>query len=78
MLCYRDITFCKYYSRCVSGDRCPRALTPEVLAAAATWWGSFDSPVCTFATHPDCFNHHEKDDDQPSKTAEWTNYDQDC
>jgi len=52
---YRDRTFCPFWSDCASQNDCGRALTPEVLAAAARWWGSTDAPICQYAERPSCF-----------------------
>ncbi len=51
MLTYRDMTFCDYYKKCMSGKKCPRAYTKEAEALAI----SFGLPVCRFMDKPDCF-----------------------
>ena len=51
MLCYRDVTFCPYYTECLDGETCPRRLTPEVHAAADL----VGLPICTYLEKPDCF-----------------------
>lgn len=57
MLCYKDRTYCKYYTECAVP--CSRALTPEVLKAADEWWGSPDgAPICEFAEEPDCMTKY--------------------
>lgn len=33
MICYRDMTYCPYYTDCAHGDSCHRALTQEVMDA---------------------------------------------
>ena len=49
------MTFCGYWSQCKDGADCPRALTVEVMAAAAKWWGGPDAPIFEYAGTPTCF-----------------------
>ena len=51
MLCYRDMTFCKYDKQCLSGKDCHRALTEEVMKGAE----AHGLGVMVFAEHPWCF-----------------------
>ena len=55
MICYRDMTFCSYWPECKRGADCPRALTPQVVAAAAT----HHYPICQFADKPECYEELE-------------------
>jgi hypothetical protein len=56
MLCFRDMTFCAHHADCAKGQECHRALTAEVLAAAAEWWRGCagEPPICQFAGKPSC------------------------
>jgi len=51
MLCYRDMTFCSFYTSCKDGDNCFRALTDNVLDDARNSHLS----VSQFMEKPDCF-----------------------
>ena len=51
MLVYRDMTFCDYYKKCMSGKECPRAYTKEAEALSI----SFGLPVPRYVDKPDCF-----------------------
>lgn len=44
MISFQDITFCPG-DGCVKFGTCPRALTPEVHAAAEKWWGEPGPPI---------------------------------
>lgn len=55
MLCYRDMTFCKFYLSCANGSACRRAYTPAVAQAARDWWGNDNAPVAFYAEHPQCW-----------------------
>ena len=57
MLCYRDTTYCTYYTTCSTGDNCSRALTPQVRRDA----GSFGLGVMQFTSEPDCYIKKPKD-----------------
>lgn len=55
---YRDMTFCPFYSDCVEGRGCLRALTPEVMKAAELWANKARLkvvPICQFREKPDCW-----------------------
>ena len=56
MICYRDMTFCPFYTDCVRAKDCARPLTPEVIAAANKWWEGIDSevPIAVFVDKPGC------------------------
>ena len=56
MICYRDKTYCPYYTDCTRGDSCHRALTSEVIEMAK----SLELPVCQFAERPRCFEEVAK------------------
>jgi hypothetical protein len=55
MLCYKDMTFCKFYMACMHGGTCHRAYTPKVAQAAREWWGNDEVPVAFFMLIPDCW-----------------------
>ena len=55
MLCYRDMTFCSWWRECTRGADCPRALTPDVVEAAAR----HGYPICQFADKPECYEGPE-------------------
>jgi hypothetical protein len=57
MLCYKDITFCRYYQNCKKGKDCFRALTSEVKEKAQKWWSleNGEAPICEFAEEPECY-----------------------
>lgn len=57
MICYADMTFCKYWKECRDGEQCHRALTDDVNNAASTE----GLGVCVFMEHPECYEaKHEK------------------
>ena len=64
MMCYRDMTFCEHWRDCAKVADCPRPLTDEVKAAAARWWGRFNTegnpPIAVFTEQPPC---HVKSED---------------
>lgn len=45
MICYRDMTFCKAFGDRCGNALCHRALTDEVRADAARWWGNEEAPI---------------------------------
>lgn len=51
MICYRDKTYCSYYTDCAKGDNCRCALTPEIVEVAER----IKLPICQFAERPKCF-----------------------
>ncbi len=51
MLTYRDMTFCDYYKKCMSGKECPRAYTKEAEVLAI----SFGLTVSRYVDKPNCF-----------------------
>ena len=60
MICYKDKTFCEF-SNCKTWDKCDRALTKPVQAAAQKWWGKKSgAPICLFSDKPDCFVKEKK------------------
>lgn len=52
MICYKDMTFCSYYTKCLTGSSCARQLTPEVQTKAA----DIGLPVAQFVGKPGCFS----------------------
>lgn len=54
MICYRDMTFCSFYTNCAVGSTCSRALTPEVVKKANLWWGRPEAPISQFVDQPHC------------------------
>lgn len=55
MMCYKDMTFCPYYRECKKGNKCGRALTPEVLQQAKEWWDTNFPPISKYIDPPECF-----------------------
>ncbi len=55
MICYRDMTFCPFFTECSKGKDCDRKLSEKVWADAEKWWGSKKAPVSKFIEKPDCF-----------------------
>lgn len=52
MMCYKDITFCPFYTECRDGENCPRKLTEEVQRAA----DAIKLPTAQFVGRPkQCF-----------------------
>lgn len=51
MICYRDMTWCGYYTSCLDEDNCDRKLTQGVIQAANV--ASLD--ICQFAETPPCY-----------------------
>ena len=55
-MCYRDTTFCPFYTKCKYGDKCNRKLSSEVKEGAKKWWGLEDEPpICIYLEEPDCY-----------------------
>ena len=59
MLCYKDLTFCKFYARCEAGRDCPRACTPAIESDAY----DFGLPIYFFSQEPDCFIERSHNED---------------
>ena len=59
MICYRDMTFCKFYDKCKFGDTCHRALTDKVFKEARKWakdaFNMDTAPICQFINKPECY-----------------------
>lgn len=55
MICFRDRTYCPYWTICKNGQSCNRALTDNVKAAAERWWGKPGAPICVYSEAPECF-----------------------
>lgn len=51
MICYKDMTFCPFYSSC--DTPCYRSLTPKVVEDAE----KFGLPTAQFMGPPDCYKH---------------------
>lgn len=64
MLCYKDKTFCSYWTSCKNGYYCDRALTEQVKQDAITWWGNENAPLSTFSKCPECFVQWSENDEQ--------------
>jgi len=58
-LCYKDMTFCRFHSRCKAGDYCTRSLTDQVQKDAQ----AFGMPIAQFAEKPNCFDPKDNSDD---------------
>lgn len=59
MICYKDMTFCSFYTTCKFGDKCFRALTEEVRKAA----GKAEIPIGTFIHPPGCWQANYIDEE---------------
>lgn len=57
MMCYRDMTFCRYYNTCVEGDNCERAMTQEVIDDA----DRHNMLISEFAEKPECYSESTSD-----------------
>lgn len=55
MLCFRDKTYCPFFTGCKKGNLCSRAYTSDVIEDARKWWGSEEAPICLFIGKPTCF-----------------------
>lgn len=55
MVCYKDITFCSYYRKCLKGFGCFRSLTKAVEKDAI----KKGIMVSQFADRPKCFLEKE-------------------
>ena len=55
MICYRDKTFCTFYTDCAKGSTCNAALTPQVENEAKQWWGGEGYPICVHGEQPECY-----------------------
>lgn len=51
MICYRDMTFCPFYINCAHAAACERALSPDIVLAAA----EFDLPIAQYSEEPYCY-----------------------
>jgi hypothetical protein len=52
MICYLDMTFCRFHEDCNEGDTCERAATNEVWNDAEL----MRLPLSVYAEKPQCFN----------------------
>lgn len=59
MICYKDMTFCPFWSDCSNAANCHRALTDDVREAAARWWPGDDAPIAQFVEKPGCHTEIE-------------------
>lgn len=58
MICYKDRTFCPFWTECKHGDQCPRALTQIIKDQAI----KIGLPVMCFAEKPiDCYEEKPLD-----------------
>jgi len=53
MMSYRDMTFCTFWTTCMDGKHCDRALTEEVKERAEQWMEN--APIAMYTEKPDCF-----------------------
>ena len=51
MICYKDMTFCRFDSCKNFGDNCHRSLTKEIIAAAE----KHGLPTSQYMDKPDCY-----------------------
>lgn len=59
MICYKDRTFCPFFSSCTDAAICSRALTDEVKERAYQWWGNQEAPICVYVDKPGCYNERK-------------------
>lgn len=62
MICYRDMTFCPFYTDCANASDCHRPLTPEVREAADKWWNNANdhgAPIAQYTQKPWCHKEAE-------------------
>ena len=50
---YLDKCFCTFYTECTKGDKCDRALTPQIRLNAEKWMKN--APINIFVNKPKCF-----------------------
>jgi hypothetical protein len=55
MICYRDMTFCKFYKKCESGKGCFRALTRDIKIKAHM----AKLLIAQYVNKPECFEPKE-------------------
>jgi hypothetical protein len=51
-MAYQDKTFCPFYTDCINGKECDRALTPEIRDRAKE---ATDGMIYIFSNTPDCY-----------------------
>jgi hypothetical protein len=56
MLCYRDMTFCRYWRGCAKGKTCDKALKPTIFRKAT----ATGLPISQFMDTPDCMEPKTK------------------
>ena len=57
MICYKDRTYCPFFTVCKKGYKCDRALTQVVKMNARRWWGldNGEPPIMMYTDYPDCY-----------------------
>ena len=55
-MCYKDMTFCKFYENCKDKETCERVLTNKDKSIILT----YEIPVCYFMERPECFKESKK------------------
>lgn len=64
--CYKDMTFCKWHLQCADGEKCPRAMSEEILEAAM----AAQIPIATYISPPiDCYRAKEEATDGEQETT---------
>lgn len=51
MMCYKDMTFCSYWTDCRDAEGCSRPLTKRIEQRAK----EVNLPICRFKDKPDCW-----------------------
>lgn len=51
MICFRDMTFCPFFTECAEGGLCDRRLDSSVLRNAK----KIGLPICQYVEKPKCF-----------------------
>lgn len=57
MMCYKDMTFCLYYTECARETTCTRALTPDIISKA----NKIKLYIAQYADKPPCFKNKKQD-----------------
>jgi hypothetical protein len=55
MMCYKDRTWCTFWTNCKNAPQCEHKLKLSDIDAAREWWGGDNPPICQFKEKPDCY-----------------------
>lgn len=56
MICYKDRTYCPFFTVCKGGFKCDRALTFKIKMDAKR----AELPIEMYTDYPDCYNGYKK------------------